>query len=249
MRACGKQESFDGLGPGATLIISTAKAPREGLANPVGPDIVSRVPWHPLNLWRLEGCETRRYAPIENGYSTRSDKKTNLLPGMKIGPLISAFITSIHLCQANQGVWEKNRLTAGQPFPAKVIGVAPSWVGYELLLEELDEKKPRFCYVNVAITFALKYTLTTRGASENLLINKPTSKWTILPKAIPVSEFNYSGGGYKIGKKYGDEDLLLRALANKRSAEKGGTGGSATRPESKSEGEKKSQPESAGRSR
>jgi hypothetical protein len=168
---------------------------------------------------------------------------------MKIVPLIAAFISSLQLCQADQGLWEKNRLTAGQPFSAKVIGVATSWVGYELLLEELREKNPRYCYVNVAITVFLQYTLTTRGASENLLINKPTSKWTILPKGIPVSEFNYSGGGHKLGKKYGDDDLLLKALANKQSAENGGTGGSATRSESKAEGEKKPQPESEGRSR
>jgi hypothetical protein len=71
MRACGKQDGFDGLGPGAALIISTAKAPREGLANPVGLDIVSAILWHPLNLRRLEGCETRRDAPIKDGYATR----------------------------------------------------------------------------------------------------------------------------------------------------------------------------------
>lgn len=168
---------------------------------------------------------------------------------MKIVPLIAAFISSLQLCQADQGLWEENRLTAGQPFPAKVIGVAPGWVGYELLLEELDEKKPRYCYVNVAITFSLQYTLTTRGASENLLINKPTSKWTILPKAIPVSEFSSSGGAHKLGKKYGNDDLLLKALANKQSAKQVGTGQSVTRPESKSEGEKKPQSESERRSR
>ena len=75
MRACGKQDGFDGLGPGITLIISTAKAPREALANPVGSDIVSGMPWHPLNLWRLEGCGNRRDAPIKDGYATRLEKK------------------------------------------------------------------------------------------------------------------------------------------------------------------------------
>jgi hypothetical protein len=77
MRACGKQEGFDGLGPGAALIISTAKAPREGLANPVGLDIVSAILWHPLNLRRLEGFETRRDAPIKDGYATRYSEIIN----------------------------------------------------------------------------------------------------------------------------------------------------------------------------
>ena len=75
MRAWGKQDGFDGLGPGTRLMISTAKAPREGLANPVGLDMVSEIPWHPLNPRRLEGFETRRYAPIKDGYAAGLDKK------------------------------------------------------------------------------------------------------------------------------------------------------------------------------
>lgn len=76
MRACGKQDGFDGLGPG-TLIISTAKAPREGLANPVGSDMVGSVRLYPLDLRRLDGCETRRYAPIKDGYATRDSEIIN----------------------------------------------------------------------------------------------------------------------------------------------------------------------------
>ena len=119
----------------------------------------------------------------------------------------------------NQELWQGNRLTSEQPFPGKVIGIASSWVGYELLLEEIGVDKPRYCYTNIATTFSLNYTLTTKQASANLLINAPKSKWLMLPKAILISEFNYEEGGHKLGKNYGGEDLLLQVISSKQDKE------------------------------
>jgi hypothetical protein len=61
----------DDPGFGTTLITSNAKAPREILANPVGPDMLDSMTSYPVNFTRLERSETRRHAPIANGYSNR----------------------------------------------------------------------------------------------------------------------------------------------------------------------------------
>lgn len=157
---------------------------------------------------------------------------------MKIFPLISILLLTLQLCRADEKLWKGNRLTADQPFPAKVIGVAHTWVGYELLLEEVGVKKPRYCYTLVSSEIHLKYTLTTKMASPKLRL-----KWMMLPSGIPVSEFQYSKGGDKLGEKYGDDDLLRQAVAIKKSAEDGARQPAAA-PDSKSEGKEKAKPES-----
>ncbi len=50
---------------------------------------------------------------------------------MKILTLISILLLTLQFCRADEELWKGNRLTADQPFPAKVIGVSHTWVGYE----------------------------------------------------------------------------------------------------------------------
>lgn len=75
----GVSRNFDDPGLGTTLIVGNAKAPLEDLANPVGPDMMRSIQSYPLNLRRLEGLETRRRAPIANGYFTKYSGTVNCL--------------------------------------------------------------------------------------------------------------------------------------------------------------------------
>lgn len=155
---------------------------------------------------------------------------------------LTILLMAMQFCMAEEDVWKNNRLTVNQPFPAEVIAIATSWVGYELLLRELDAKEPRHCHVNVAINLGLHYTLTGLKASEKLLLNAPTTTWTMLPKPVSVNEFHYAAGAYKLGRNYGAEDLLMKAIGRKPSAGPGGDQ-PITPPGSKSGG-KQSAPDS-----
>jgi hypothetical protein len=55
---------------GTALIISSVKAPREGLANPLGLDIMVSACSYPKNSRQLDASTTSRNASVENAYST-----------------------------------------------------------------------------------------------------------------------------------------------------------------------------------
>lgn len=103
--------------------------------------------------------------------------------------------------------WQNNRLTKDQPFPAQVIGVADSWVGFALLLEEIGVESPRCCSVMVTHTSSLNYVMTTREEEMK------GSLWRWLPEGVPVSSFSHEGLLYKIGAIYGEEDVLMTAIS------------------------------------
>ena len=110
--------------------------------------------------------------------------------------------------------WQNNRLTSEQPFPARVVGVAQSWVGYQLLLEEVDKDPPRYCYVFVSQTRPLQYIETTKEDSAKI------AQWRMEVPGVLVSDFNIDGKMFKLGSKFGREDLLRSAIEQtKREAE------------------------------
>ncbi|MFT5634162.1 MAG: hypothetical protein ACI9SQ_001892 [Rubritalea sp.] len=113
-------------------------------------------------------------------------------------------------------LWNDGKITPEQPFKANVVGIVQSWVGYELLLKEVTDDAPRYCYVNIAMTFPIKYVETTKLKSSQLLINAPNSKWTNIDPSILSSSFNYEKGVYKLGQKFGKNDLLLVAISNSK---------------------------------
>lgn len=103
--------------------------------------------------------------------------------------------------------WKDHKITKEQPFPARVIAIEGSWDGYELLLEELGVEKPRYCYVTIGVSLPMRYVLTTREKSKDLKMNKKT-EWAFLEKPIEVSSFSWGQGVWKLGAKFGEEDLL-----------------------------------------
>ncbi|HEX5790459.1 MAG TPA: hypothetical protein VFY13_04860 [Luteolibacter sp.] len=107
----------------------------------------------------------------------------------------------------NDALWQGNRLTPDQPFPARVIGVAASWVGYQLLLEELDAESPRYCYVHVAATGALRYRQASKEQALQL------AHWEEETTPLPVSEFSIDNKLHQLGERFGANDLLRRAAA------------------------------------
>jgi hypothetical protein len=62
------------------LIIANAKTSSDVLANPVGPDIMACGQFYPQHFRHLQSSQTRRRAPIANGYSTGYNGTVNYWP-------------------------------------------------------------------------------------------------------------------------------------------------------------------------
>ena len=133
---------------------------------------------------------------------------------MKTILTFTLFSLGAQLSHANEKTWQANKITTNQPFPAQVIGAGSSWVGFDLLLEEIGVDSPRFCWVRIAMTFPIKYIVITKEDVSNRLNSEPKFFNQIKPPIL-VNDFNYVGTGlYKLGKKYAEEDLLRTAIAN-----------------------------------
>ena len=118
-------------------------------------------------------------------------------------------------------IWVNNKLTKDQPFPAEVVGICESWVGFELLLKELGGQKPRLCYLNIASTFEINYKIiSTFRESNKLLINSPKAKWTIIKPGISVNDFSHKNQLYSIGKNFKEKDLLYQRIIQKSQVER-----------------------------
>jgi len=110
--------------------------------------------------------------------------------------------------RAAEEIWTGNKLTSAQPFPAAVRAVFASWVGYDLLLEELGGRG-RLCTVRVWATFPLEYKIVEDTAKE--LAAEPERKkngWTYVSPAIELDRFSWSLGPLKFGRIFGEEDIL-----------------------------------------
>lgn len=105
-------------------------------------------------------------------------------------------------------LWHDNRITPEQPFPARVIGVIPSWIGYAVLLEEITEKEPRFCIATLWATADLAYTIVP----DNKAFQKvhDSQKATYLTPGVEADGFSWSMDAYLIGSRFGDKDLVTR---------------------------------------
>lgn len=121
--------------------------------------------------------------------------------------LVSA-ITSVAARAEPVKLWHGNRITPEQPFPARVIGVVPSWVGYTLLLEEITEKEPRYCIAKLWAAHGLKYTVVMdKKAFRDV---HDSQKATHLDPGVAVNDFSWSIGAFTIGRRFGDQDFVAR---------------------------------------
>jgi hypothetical protein len=156
---------------------------------------------------------------------------------------------------AEPELWNGNKFTPEQPFPAKVRAVRVGWEGDYLLLEEIGGTEKRLCTVFIRPLEYISYGIVRDTKSEEDAEElRKQDGWIFISPGIEVDGFSWSMGLHTLGRRFGQEDILTKTFErfNKKriqQAEQAGTGQPATRPESKSESSQKPQPEAEGRSR
>ncbi len=105
-------------------------------------------------------------------------------------------------------LWHGNRITPEQPFPARVVGVIPSWLGYALLLEEITEDSPHLCIATLWATADLSYKVVP--AKEAFQKVHDSHKATYLTPGVEVDSFSWSMGAFLIGRRFGDKDFVTQ---------------------------------------
>ena len=131
--------------------------------------------------------------------------------------VMSAFCSS--RAQAEEKFWSGNKITPDQPFPAKVCAVATSWVGYHLLLMEIGGTH-RLCIARLWMTLPLDYTVLDTAKGETPEYPQRTEGWTYVTPGIDVNRFSWSIGIAKLGKVFGEEDMLRKVPKPKEGATK-----------------------------
>ena len=176
-------------------------------------------------------------------------------------------LTSLVFADAPK-LWSDGKITSAQPFEAAVIaagGVSP-WSGTtQILLIELGDKK-RVCLATLKIATAtnfnelVDYKIIDSKEYEAVILalSKEPSVYhaCVFSPPLPVDRFAWVSPLGIVGHPFGDKDMLqivalrlLEGVKINNTVEQAGTGQPATRPELKSEGSDKPQPESEGRSR
>lgn len=119
---------------------------------------------------------------------------------------VSVFCCS-NATRAEEKTWSDNKITPEQPFPAKVCAVAPSWGGYHLLLEELGGTHRR-CIARLWMTAPLEYIVLDAAKGETAEWPQRTEGWTYITPGIEVDRFSWSVGAWKLGRIFGNDDVL-----------------------------------------
>ena len=148
--------------------------------------------------------------------SVFSSHRTGLVKSRAIIPLAAVTFGLTALTSAEEKLWSDNKLTPDQPFPAKVCAIGDSWVGYDLLLEEIGTAH-RQCIVRLWLTVPIGYTVLDTAKGETPEWPRWTGSWTYITPGVEVDRFSWSIGIYKLGRGFGDEDLLKR-ITTARSA-------------------------------
>ena len=131
-------------------------------------------------------------------------------------PILFCFLASVVITplfandetKIEESVWRNDKLTPEQPFPARVVAVSASWVGYVLLLEEItDRETPTTCMATIGsqqITYSLHL-------SRNRCVQQmehPKMHTVFLDRPIAVTKFSWDKGVHKLGLAHGKEDAL-----------------------------------------
>jgi hypothetical protein len=131
-----------------------------------------------------------------------------------IGFIAAGIVCCSTAIQAEEKFWSDNKLTSAQPFPGRICAVATLWPGYDLLIEEIGGN--RICLARVWIGHPLEYSVLdpakgqTKEDPKCLEANKC---WTYLSPAIDVDRFSWSIGAFRIGRIFGDDDVLRKVAA------------------------------------
>jgi hypothetical protein len=133
--------------------------------------------------------------------------------------LLLSLVLSPALHAADE-IWNDNKLTPAQPFPAAVKAVLPSWVGYHLLLEEIGGTG-RLCVVGVWETAPIEYVIVEDSKKELAAeAERKKAGWTYVSPSIEVNRFSWSLGPLRIGRIFGEEDILLKIIKKKPKEQK-----------------------------
>ena len=151
----------------------------------------------------------------------RADLETIRCRGARLmSRRVFIFLVTISLCfsraQADGTHWSGNKVTPDQPFPAKVCAVAPSWVGDHLLLEEIGGTH-RLCIARLWLNAPLEYLILDAAKGETPEYPQRTEGWTYITPGIEVNRFSWSIGIAKLGKNFGNEDMLQKGPKPKES--------------------------------
>ena len=128
--------------------------------------------------------------------------------------VLIAFVALISLpALAEEILWKDNKLTPEQPFPGKVLAVESSWAGYRLFIESIGDAGKKYCVAKVwpgGGVVPLEYQAIQ--ASD---LPPPGVMAVFLNPPIEVNGFSWSMGVWKIGKIFGEEDVLQKVIAMK----------------------------------
>ena len=118
-------------------------------------------------------------------------------------------------------IWQGNKLTPGQPFPARVKAIGGSWVGYTLLVEEITDNKPvRCCLASVGYQQSSYRVLPS--AEGRRVMKHPHMHATFFDPMVEVDRFRWDNGLYKIGHNFGKEDSLRQWYRTRQNEREGG---------------------------
>jgi hypothetical protein len=116
----------------------------------------------------------------------------------------------VSMGRAEDRLWQDNKLTPEQPFPAAVRAVLGDWPGYHFLLEEIGGSG-RLCIAKAWMTAPMEYTAVQDTKAEIAAESeRKKARWIYVSPAIEVSQFSWSLGAWKIGRVFGEEDFLRK---------------------------------------
>jgi hypothetical protein len=100
-------------------------------------------------------------------------------------------------------LWHDGKISPEQPFKALVVGVFPSWGGDSIILQEIEGQE-RYCLA----VFKPKFSTYAVYSKEEFIEKKMAEVATLISPGVEVERFSWSMGVEKIGKIFGEEDMV-----------------------------------------
>lgn len=125
---------------------------------------------------------------------------------MKLALLQILMVTFSPLLMAEEvKLWHDGKITPEQPFKALVVGVFPTWVGDRIILQEIEGQE-RYCLA----VFQPKFSTYAVYAKEEFIDKNISKGATFISPGVEVERFSWSMGLQKIGKIFGEEDMVRK---------------------------------------
>lgn len=102
-------------------------------------------------------------------------------------------------------LWANGRISAEQPFKAKIIGVRPGW---DTIMMKEEDGKGRYCFASVGST--LSYKIVSPKEFDRAKQIKHGA--TFLTPPVEVGRFSWSMGIWLHGRRFGEKDAVTKYL-------------------------------------